>query len=104
MVEECDTLGMSEAQAFMSLPHFLSDNARTQYRAMQSGSRTSEVTCWLEGVQYLLRTYATPAAFRNATNELRGAHQSADEDELAYGERLNHAVYRCGNIHEEDEK
>jgi len=37
MVEECDTLGMSEAQSFMALPHFLSDNARTQFRAMQSG-------------------------------------------------------------------
>ena len=104
MVEECDTLGMSEAQSFMALPHFLSDNARTQFRAMQSGSRTSGVTCWPEGVQYLLRTYATPAAIRNATNELRSIRQSTDEDELAYGARVNHAVYRCGNVHEEDEK
>ena len=104
MVEECDTLGMSEAQAFMALPHLLSDNARTQFRAMQSGSRTSGVTCWPEGVQYILRTYATPAAIRNATNELPSIRQSADEDELPFGGRMNHAVYRCGNIYEEDQK
>ena len=59
MVEECDTLGMSEAQEFMALPQFLSDNARTLYRAMKSVSRISGVTCWPEGVQYLLRTYDT---------------------------------------------
>ena len=34
MVEECDTLGMSEAQEFMALPHFLSNNARTQYLSL----------------------------------------------------------------------
>ena len=55
-------------------------------------------------MQYLLRTYATPAAIRNATNELRSIRQSADEDELAYGSRINHEVYRCGNIYEEYEK
>ena len=104
MVEECDTLGMSEAQAFMALPHFLIDNARTQYRAMQSGSRTSGVTCWQEGEQYLLRTYATTTAIRNATNELRSVRQTADEDELGDRARINHASYRCGSIHEEDEK
>ena len=27
-----------------------------------------------------------------------------DEDQLAYGTRINHAAYRCRNIHEEDEK
>ena len=71
MVEECETVGMIEAQAFMDLPHFLSNNAWIQYRAMQSGSRSSGVTCWLEGVQYLLRTYATPEAIINATTEFR---------------------------------
>ena len=70
MVEECDTLGISEAQEFMTLPHFLSENARTQYCGMQSGYRSSGVTFWPEGVQYLLRTYATPAAIRNGTIEL----------------------------------
>ena len=95
---------MREAQAFMALRHSISDNARTEYRAMQSGSRTSGVTFWPEGVQYLLRTYATPAAIRSATNELRGVHQSADEDELVYVAIINHAVYRCDNIYEEDEK
>jgi hypothetical protein len=104
MVEECDTLGMSEAQAYMALPHFLSDTARTQYRAMHTGSRSSGVTCWPEAIQYLLRTYATPSAIRNATAELRNICQSNDEDELTYGARINHAAYRCGNVYDEDER
>ena len=83
MVEECDTLGMSEDQAFMALPHFLSDRERTQYRAMQSGARTSGVICWPEGVQYLLLTYATPATIRNETTELPSVRQSPDEDECS---------------------
>ena len=69
MVEECDTLGISKAPAFMNLPYFFSDNARTQDRAIQSGSMSSGATCRPEGVQYRLRTYDTPAAMRNATNE-----------------------------------
>ena len=92
MVEECDTLGMSEAQTFMALPPFLSDSARNQYNAMQRGSRTSGVPCWPEGVQYLVRTYATPGEIRNATTELRTVHQTPDEDELAYGAKSNHAA------------
>ena len=95
---------MSDTQAFMAVPHFLSHNVRTKYRAMQSGSRTSGLTFWPEGVQYPLRTDATPAVIRNATNELRSVRQSADEDELAYWARINHEAYRCGNIHEEEEK
>ena len=79
MVEQCDTLGMGETQAFMNLPRFLIENARTQYRTMQSGSRSSGVTCWPEGVQYLLRTYATPVAIRNATAEFRNVRQTPDE-------------------------
>ena len=55
-------------------------------------------------MQYLLRTYATQAAIRNATTELRSVRQTPDEDELAYGAMMNHAAYRCRNIHEEDEK
>ena len=42
MVEKCNTLGMSEAQSFMTLPHVLSVNARFQYQwcHMLAGRRT----------------------------------------------------------------
>ena len=70
---------MSQVQALMDLSHFLSDNVRTQYRPTQSGSRTTGLTCWLEGVQYLIRTYTTLEAIRNVTNELRSVSQTADE-------------------------
>ena len=102
--EECDTLGMSEGQAFMALPKFLSKTASTQYRARQHGGSSGGITCWPEAVQYLLRTYATPSAIRKATSDLRSVQQLENEDESAYAARVSEAAYRCGNVLTEDEK
>ena len=51
-----------------------------------------------------IRDSTTTVAIRNGTTELWCVHQTPDEDELGYGARINHAAYRCGKIHEEDEK
>ena len=103
-VEEADTLTMSEAQAFMALPQFLTGTARMQYRAARSGSRSGGLACWPEAVQYLLRTYATQGAIRDAIHHLRSLRQDDKESERTFATRVNEAVYRCGNVHEEDEK
>ena len=55
-------------------------------------------------MQYVRRTYSTPAAIRSPTTEFRNILQTPDEDELAYGARIKNAAYFCGNVHEEDEK
>jgi hypothetical protein len=104
LTEECDTLKMSEGQAFIALPHFLKGRAETQYRASANSSRSGGVSSWPEAVQYLLRTYATPAAIRKATKEFNSVTQEWDEDETTYAARVNEAAYRCGNVHTEDEK
>ena len=104
LVEECDTLDMSEAQAFMALPRFLKSVAQAQYRAMQNGLKSGGFSYWPEGIQYLLRMYATPAAIRNAMSDLRMTRQVAGEDETAYAARIIQATYRCGNVHSEYEK
>ena len=104
-VNEADMLNMSEAQAFIALPTFLADPAETQFRTTLSGaSRRGGVTCWPEAVQYLLRTYATAFAMREVLADLRNIKQNANESEESYRKRLNEAIFRCGNVHTEDEK
>ena len=104
-VNEADMLNMSEAQAFIALPIFLADPAETQFRTNLSGaSRHGGVTCWTEAIQYLLRTYATASAMRKFLEDLRNIRQGEDEVEEAYRKRLNECVFRCGNVHSEDEK
>jgi hypothetical protein len=71
---------------------------------MKNGARSGGVSCWPEAVQYLLGTYATPAAIRGAISDLRSLRQKWDEDEIAFAARVNQATYRCGNVHDEDEK
>ena len=94
-VNEADTLKMTEAQAFITLPHFLDGTAETQcHTNLSSGSRYGGVTCWPGAVQYLLRTYATPTTMREALENLRNIRQKPDEDNDAYKKRLNDAANR----------
>ena len=106
MVDEANTLGMSEAQAYLSLPYFLSGSAESQFRAVRTASTSSHggISCWPEAVQYLLRTYATPAAIRDAIQNLRETRQKPGETETAFSVRLNEACFRCGNVYPEWEK
>ena len=104
-VNESDMLNMSEAQSFIALPMFLEEPAETHFRTTLSGmSRRGGVTCWPEAVQYMLRTYATPTAMREALETLRDVRQENTETEEDYRKRLNVAIHRCGNVHSEDEK
>lgn len=103
-VEEADTLGMTETQAYLAFPYFVKGNTIKQYRAARNATRDSGVTCWPEAVQYFLRTYATPAAIRVAVQEFRGVRQKPDESEMDYAGRVNMAAYRCGNVYAESEK
>ena len=96
---------MSEARAFISLPKFLADAAETQFRTnLRGGSRRRCFTCWPEAIEYLLSTYATAASMREALQTLGNILQASTEAGGDYGKSLNEAKFRCGNIHEEDEK
>lgn len=99
-VAEADILRMSEAQAYIALPYFLTGLAEDQFNSVRGSTRASEggVTCWPEAVQYLLRSYATGNAIQGAILALRDTKQKADESETVYSTRLNKAFHRCGNV------
>lgn len=68
MVGECDTLSMSEAQALLLLPTFLTGTASGQSSAARNTYRSSTrcITCWPEARQYFPRKYATPEAIEKS--------------------------------------
>ena len=65
--EEVHLNNLTEAQSFALLPRYLNGTAQLQFLAVRFGSRTIGVRCWPEAIQYLLTTYATPSAIREAT-------------------------------------
>ena len=103
-VEEADTLAMSEAQAYLCLPYFLTHTASSAFRAAKAGSQTGGVKVWPEAVQFLLRTYATNGAIRQALAAFRSVRQAPNESEMEYSAKLTNAAYRCGSIHSDVEK
>lgn len=57
LVNEAYSFNMSEAQAFIAPPTFLTDMAEAKFRINLSGaSRHGAVTWWPEFIQYILRT------------------------------------------------
>ncbi len=104
LTEEADTIGMTESQAFLALPHYLGGAAAEQFRASKHGGHSGGVTNWPAAVNYLLATYATPSAIRDATQAYRNLKQKAEESELAFSARVSQAAYRCGNVFDETDK
>lgn len=106
-VREADVLRMSEAQAFIALPHFLTGFALSQFEAVRDTSVIGDiggVNCWPEAVQYLLRSYATSSEIQKALLDLSNIRQSSGEDEKDFSNRLEAGISRAGNVHTLDEK
>ena len=105
-MDEANTLDMNEAQAYIAVPYFLKGFALDQYQAVKDAYSANKgaVSCWSETVQYLLISYVTSNAIREATLSLRDMRQNSGETEMQYSNRLNHAELRCGNIHSLEEK
>lgn len=101
MIDECDTLSMTEPQAFMFLPKFISGAASGQYRPGRNSSRSStgSITCWPEAIPYFLRTYNTPSEVLKAFIVLYATREKVGETELVFGTRLNLESYRRRNVH-----
>lgn len=55
-------------------------------------------------MQYLLCTYATAEAMSEVLKDLRNIHQGETKVEEEYRKRLNEEVFRCVNVHSQDEK
>ncbi len=102
--EECDLNGLTEAQALVALPRFLTGDASLSFQTAQSSGQSGGVNSWPEAVHFLLTSHATPSAMREAVIRVQEMKQKATEDELAYNARLSHAIYRCGNVFSEAQK
>ena len=105
-VGEANTLDMNEAQAFIAIPYCLKGFALDQYQAVKDAysAHKGGAPCWPEAVQYLLRSYVTSNAIREATLSLRDVRQNSGETEMQYSNRLNKAELHCGNVHSLEEK
>ncbi len=53
-----------------------------QFESVRDTSKSANgyVTCWLEAVQYILRSYAASSAIHAALHDLRGIEQLEGED------------------------
>ena len=104
-VTECETNYMKESQALVAVKYFLHGQVRTQFDAARKiRSKDGGVSYWPEAVQYLLRTYATNDAISGALLDLRDTRQKPNESEIDYSARLLDAEYRCGNVHDAEER
>ena len=104
-VAECETNYMKESQALVAVKYFLHGQVRTQFDAARKiRSKDGGVAYWPEAVQYLLRTYATNDALSSALLDLRDTRQKPQESETDYSARLLDAEYRCGNVHDAEER
>lgn len=104
LTEEADTIGMTESQAYIALPHYLSGDAATHFRASRHGGRSGGIYNWPSAVNHFLATYATPSAIRDAIHIYRNLRQRPNESEIAFSSRVNQASYRCGNVFDEDDR
>lgn len=102
--EEVDIHGVSKAHAFLSLSKVLSGRAERHLQYIHKGARSDGVTCWLEVVNQSLWSYASPAAIRNAVNNLQNMFQQPREDEITRSERINDAAHRCRIFYDKVDK
>ena len=104
LTEEADLNQLTEAQAFATLPRFLSGMAETQFRSARGSSRAGGIHNWPQAIQYLLQTYATPSAIRQAAQRVQDTKQLPQEDETEFSLRLNNSITRCGNVYDETKR
>ena len=64
-----------------------------------AGSHHGKVSVWPEAVQWLLRSFATDEAIRQAVLAMREVQQRLSEDEMEFYIRLTDASNRCGNVY-----
>lgn len=99
VVKEAYTLGMSEGQLIVCLPHLLTTNVAQHFRSASSNSRSGGLVCWPDAVKYLFRTYSTEQSVRKAVEHLYNILQVSNEDKNTFESRFRVAAYHCRNVH-----
>lgn len=97
---------MNEAQTIRIPPEFLDGVVLKQFKSISQtfGSCFGTVTVWHEAVQWLLRSFTTGEALRQAGKAMRSVKQLPREDEMGLYIRLTSASYHCENVHAMDEQ
>lgn len=87
LVEEADTVDISEGQMIVLARHLLIKYDGEQYHARTNASlagASGGIFHWAKAVRHLLRTYATEIAIREAIDDFREVRQSPTEKGTAY--------------------
>lgn len=97
--QEANILEMSEAQAYVVLPYFLSGMGDDQNNSVRGSSRACKevVTCWLEAVHYRLWSYAKGTAISQFIMAVRNRNKKPGDKEMSCSNRLNTAFHRYEN-------
>lgn len=107
LVEETDTLDISEGHMMVLLGDLLIKGAGEQYCTNTNVSSTGTsggIIHYLDAVQYMLRTYVNDTEICEAFDDFLEVRPSPTENETIYSARLNRVSYRCGNVQEEEDK
>lgn len=96
---------MSEEQAYIALPEFITQFAKIQYEAGSQIMYAGEggISRWPEAVQYLLRNYDQSTHVATDIMDLREIRQDTSESENALAMRIKDDVDRRGNVHSDEE-
>lgn len=105
IVEEENTIDISQSQVMVLFPHLLNGNAGDQYRAAPNASCSGNVwgiLQWPGDVQHVLRTLAIDQAITEAVNDFDDIRQNENEKGTPYVARINKVAYLCVKVHRDD--
>ncbi len=95
--QQAEALSMAEAEAFVTLPNFLREDALEQFPATRSGPSNSDgIYSWPTAAQFLIRSYGTDENIGAALKSLQNVTQKGGEMEAEYALHLQRAHARCG--------
>lgn len=103
MVEVCDTMLISEKEAYAMLANFLLGTAKCHLQAKKQQEKSSVygVQCWLTAVQCLLETFATNKAIQAAVAEFQQMKQNSKESEAEFYDLFLELHTRAGSFQKE---
>ena len=106
LVQEFNTQEMNNGQGIRLLPEFPGGISPRQYTYVSQtvGSHHWKISVWPEAVKWLLRSFATDEAIRQAVLALREVQQRPSEDEMEFYICLTDAGNCCGNVYSIEEQ
>lgn len=100
-VTEADILCMNGVNARVTETNYLQELTENQYNFVRGSGHAyeGEIICLLDGLQYLLRSYATSTATQQANIALADIFERPGVVETDYLACLNKAFHLCGTVY-----